>query len=375
MNAILSQIAALRAGRPVTIDYKNTNRYRIVARENDGTKTAYYFSAPIYQKNTRKLIDPGFYPHMHGVTACGSNASITICDLVDMENEQGRCQLDLSSTFVPVSDRELACGAGRLYPTTNGVAYLANVKQGPARLTVQVSSPFWTVRANDRCFALMQEDFRPFVSISAIGTAATGREIIAPARIDYQKWTDQTYELTLTPWSPMGSYVLLEANLYEPKLFQDTTVESRHPETNNAFGTVAFVGDTAAYGEQWLYSRPDNTRMAELAGRRIEKAVLHLPRYGRSHAPIKAFRTQRRFCSFGSNWENKVGAAAPLSDSIHTQGYQSLDITALITHPTTGFYLQSDGLILRSRAKGSGFSAVATGDSCFAPQILEVNFP
>ena len=50
MNAILSQIAALRAGRPVTIDYKNTNRYRIVARENDGTKTAYYFSAPIYQK-------------------------------------------------------------------------------------------------------------------------------------------------------------------------------------------------------------------------------------------------------------------------------------------------------------------------------------
>lgn len=374
MNSILSKLATLRAGRPLIIDYHNTNRYRILARENDGTKTAAYFSAPIYQKETRKLIDPVFQSHTRGVTACGSNAKIIISDLIDMENKEGHCRLNLSSSFVPISNRELSCGSGRLYPTTNGVAYLANVKQGPARFTVQVTSPFWTVRANDRCFALMQEDFCPFVSISAIGTATAQKEIIAPARIDYQKLTDLTYALTLTPLSPMGSYVLLEANLYEPKLFQDTTVESMQPQTNNAYGTVAFVGQTAVYGEQWLYSRLDHTLMTELSGRRIKKAVLHFPRLGGDHAPLQAYRTQMRFCSFGSNWKNKVGAAAALNISTGSQGYHSLDITTLISDPTTGFYRPSDGLILRAGTKGSGFSAVATGDSCFAPQILEVNF-
>lgn len=374
MNSILSEIAKLREGRPISIDYKNTNRYRILVRETDATTTAYYFSAPIYNKETRKLLELRFHSNAQGIASTGSNAKITISDAIYMENDQGSCRLDIATTFVPISDKEIACGTGRLFPTTNGVAYLAHVKEGGVEMTVQVSSPFWTVRANDQCFALMQEDFRPFVTISAIGTAGLEQEVIAPARIDYQKQTDQTYELTLTPLSPMGTYVLLEANLHEPKLFQDTTVESKNPKANNAFGTVAFVGDTAALGEQWLYSRLDYSIIPELTGRRIEKATLHFPRYGHSYVSLKAFQIFSRFCSFGSNWENKVPAASVLSDSILREGHQSLDITGLLTNPKTGFFHRSEGLILRPGTKGSGFSAVATGDSCFAPPILEINF-
>lgn len=130
-------------------------------------------------------------------------------------------------------------------------------------MTVQVSSPFWTVRANDQCFALMQEDFRPFVTISAIGTAGLEQEVIAPARIDYQKQTDQTYELTLTPLSPMGTYVLLEANLHEPKLFQDTTVESKIQKPTMPLGRLRLLEiprlwESSGYIPGWIILSSQN---------------------------------------------------------------------------------------------------------------------
>ena len=146
MNSILSEIAKLREGRPISIDYKNTNRYRILVRETDATTTAYYFSAPIYNKETRKLLELRFHSNAQGIASTGSNAKITISDAIYMENDQGSCRLDIATTFVPISDKEIACGTGRLFPTTNGVAYLAHVKEGGVEMTVQVSSPFWTVR-------------------------------------------------------------------------------------------------------------------------------------------------------------------------------------------------------------------------------------
>ena len=61
MNSILGEISTLRKGAPLVIDYKNSNRYRLVAIEQNGTKTAYYFSSPIYNSRTRKAVDMKFY--------------------------------------------------------------------------------------------------------------------------------------------------------------------------------------------------------------------------------------------------------------------------------------------------------------------------
>ena len=44
MNSILNEISKLRKGTPLVIDYKNSNRYRVVAVEPDGSKTAYAVS-------------------------------------------------------------------------------------------------------------------------------------------------------------------------------------------------------------------------------------------------------------------------------------------------------------------------------------------
>ena len=61
MNSILGEINILRKGAPLVIDHKNSNRYRLVAIEPNGTKTAYYFSSPIYNSRTRKSVDIIYY--------------------------------------------------------------------------------------------------------------------------------------------------------------------------------------------------------------------------------------------------------------------------------------------------------------------------
>ena len=73
--------------------------------------------------------------------------------------------------------------------------------------------------------------------------------------------------------------ILFEINLYERKLFLDTTVESKNIGVNNAFGSIAFVGDTEQFGEQWLYSRPAFSLISELYEKSLNYAVLHIPKY------------------------------------------------------------------------------------------------
>ena len=180
--------------------------------------------------------------------------------------------------------------------------------------------------------------------------------------------------LTISATSPFGCSVLFEANLYENKLFQDTTVESLNPTINNAFGSTAYIGNTALFGLQWLYSRPDYSRIQELMDKCINKAILHMPKYNKNNVELSAFRVAARFCSFGSNWDNKIGSGTAISDSTVVNGYQSIDLTDLIVDPRTRTITKSEGLILKPKIKDGGFSAVATGDSYYAPQILEINY-
>ena len=89
MNSILGEISTLRKGAPLVIDYKNSNRYRLVAIEPNGTKTAYYFSSPIYNNRTRKAVDMKFHSNGGIAYTTGSNANITVGNSVRMENSEG----------------------------------------------------------------------------------------------------------------------------------------------------------------------------------------------------------------------------------------------------------------------------------------------
>lgn len=375
MQSVLGEISKLRKGSPIIIDYHNSNRYRLVVQESNGTKTAYYFSTPIYSRRTRKMIDVKFQSNGDAIFSTGSNTNITVSRNVLIENAEGSCYIELSQNCNLISSQKVRCGSMVLIPTTNGVAFKCALKTNEkATFTIEVGQPFLNVRANDRCFALMKERFRPFVVFSCIGTVDTSGDVIAPAKIEYQKLTDRRYRIAIFSTSPLAQSVLFEANLYENKLFQDTTVESMNPSTNNAFGSVGFIGNSSAYGEQWLYTRLDYSRIPEIMDKRIQKAVLHMPKLNQSKVEFSAYKVSARFCSFGSNWNNKIPGETPVSDSSSQNGYQSLDFTSLLIDGRTKTITKSEGLILKPKVKGSGFSVIATGDSYLAPQIMEINF-
>lgn len=375
MQSVLVEIAKLRNGSPIIIDYHNSNRYRLVIQENNGSKTAYYFSTPIYNRRTRKMIDIKFQSNGGTVYSTGSNTNITITNCVLMENAEGFCKIALPQNTSLFSEQEAHSGNVILFPTANGVALKCSVNSNEkCSFIVDVGQPFLNVRANDRCFALMKERFRPFVVFSCIGSIDATGNVIAPARIEYQKLTDKRYRIAVSATSLLAKYVLFEANLYENKLFQDTTVESVNPSTNNAFGSSGFIGNTSLYGEQWLYSRLDYSKIPEIMDKRIQKAVLHMPKFNQSNVELSAYKVSARFCSFGSTWDNKIPGETPVSDSSSKSGYQSLDFTSLLVDSRTKTITKSEGLILKPKVKGSGFSAIATGDSYLAPQIMEINF-
>ena len=77
MRSVLKEISRLRKGKPISVDRHNSNRYRVVVQEDDGSKTAYYFSTPIYNNKTRKMVDAKFKSSDGTIYATGSNANIT----------------------------------------------------------------------------------------------------------------------------------------------------------------------------------------------------------------------------------------------------------------------------------------------------------
>ena len=114
--------------------------------------------------------------------------------------------------------------------------------------------------------------------------------------------------------------------------------------------------------------------MLEMLDRPIRKAVWHLPKLGGADVRLTAHEASARFCSFGSNWTNKIAVAALETESCACNGYVDLDVTHILTDSKTGFIKRSEGWVVRTKVKGSGFAAVATGDSYYTPQILELNF-
>lgn len=375
MQSVLGEIARLRNGAPIIIDYHNSNRYRLIVQENNGSKTAYYFSTPIYNRKSGKMIDVKFNSNGGTIYSTGSNANITVSNSVLMENAEGYCNIGLPQKCSLVSSQKVICGNIVLIPTANGVAFKCAIKPNEkTTFVIDIGEPFLNVRANDKYFALMKERFRPFVVFSCIGSVDATGNVIAPAKIEFQKLTDKKYTISVSAMSPLAQHVLFESNLYENKLFQDTTVESMNPSTNNAFGSVGFIGNSSAYGEQWLYSRLDYLKIPEIMDKQIQKAVLHMPKFNQSKLEFSAFKISSRFCSFGSNWNNKIPGYIPISDSSSGCGYQSLNFSSLLVDQRTKTITKSEGLILKPEIKGRGFSVIATGDSYLAPQIMEINF-
>lgn len=361
---ILKEILKLRNGRPMYGDFAN-NRYSVALSEGDGCRTSYCFSSPIYKSGTNMLLEPAFLKDGDVIHMEGSNAVVNIGRDISLRDKCGEVKIITDAAYEYLSEEEVRCGDWRIYPSLNGITCSEACGDGKdIRLNLEVNEPI-QIRVNDKCFAFMRGQYTPLMTVSCIGGVDGKGVVVAPAIIDYEQTGEMSYELTIRISSGCAESVLFEINMYEPKLFQDTTVESNNPQSNNAFGGTAFIGNTEPYGEQWLYIRPDMSKIEDISGENTVKALLHLPVYQKKCPPLKIHSVSRRFCSFGSNWNNKVTSKLFSAGSMNANGYVSFDITKMYEDRALGY-------IIRPERRDGGFACVSTGDNYCRPVILEL---
>ena len=370
---IFNKILELREDKSTLILKETKNRYGVLACERDGSTTAYYFTAPIY-RNDGKTAEVSFSYKNGAAVMQGSGAKLSArgC-IVEMENGEGVCRLTLPYGIDNVSEEVLSCGTDKILPTTNGILYVGKLKNGESlEFVMEAPKRFFNVRSNEKCVALMAERFKPYVSVSAIGTVNESGKVVAPAVIKWKSISGGKYLISISSALDNGEFVMFECNLYAPKLFQDTTVESNNPSVNNAFGSSAFIGRTELFGEQWLYMRPAEKIFKDLKDKSIKSVAVHFPVLGRCEVPIDVFGIERRFCSFGSNWENKVRPREMVCRSERKGNYISVDITKMLTE--NGKLKATQGFILKSAEKSDGFTVIPTADNYFSLPVFEINF-
>ena len=121
-------------------------------------------------------------------------------------------------------------------------------------------------------------------------------------------------------------------------------------------------------------SAPDISKIPFLSSRELIKVKLYIPLLNRYASKLCIFPTVRRFCSFGSTWDTKVDASKQFISGEQKKNYAVFDLSQYVIIPGTNILNQPDGFILRTAQRGSGFAAVSTADSYYAPQILEINY-
>lgn len=368
LNTVLSEIKYLRGMKDFIIDRRNSNRYRVVVKEPMGY-TAYCFSTPIYNLDTRRLVIPKFETIKNGYFFKGSNALVSIYqNRCVFENKEGRCIIFLNEAPVIQGEKHQYQSNVTVVPTLNGIRFI--VKGNKINLQLKSEAKQEGIRFHSTCFSVMTEKFKPFISIATL-YASDGKGNILPVEMKYQEKENQTYDLSLFNDVKHGTF-FFEVNLYEPKLFQDTTVESFHPDANNAYGAIGFVGKTKQFGEQWLYSRPDFSKIPDLTSERVEKVFLHIPILNGNTENVDVYIPEKRFCSFGSTWNKKINPSAKIASSNNNGKYLTIDVTTMFTNRTERTLVYNEGLILKKPKGKNNFIAISTGDCYSAPQILEI---
>lgn len=333
--------------------------------------TAYCFSTPIYNADTRKLVCLDFIKIKSGYTFKGSSGTISICqNRCVLEGKDGRAIIILNEIPVIQGNKNSDSSSVTASPTLNGLRFAVNGRT--LKFTIKSEAKQESICFTPSCFSVMREKFKPFLSVSAL-YVKDGKGMFAPVEMKYSDKGNQTYELEFFHDVQNGRFSF-EINLYEPKLFQDTTVESIHPDKNNAYGSIGFIGKTKQLGEQWLYSRPDFSKIPDLTSDLIDKVLLHIPILNGSSENVDVFIPQKRFCSFGSTWNKKVNASGKVTSSNNNGRYTTIDVTSMFTNRAEQTLEYNEGLILKKPKGKNNFIAISTGDCYSAPQILEIKF-
>ena len=375
MYSVFNEIEKLHGNQPINIIETLSNRYTLLCKNLDGTKTAFCFGVPIRNTQNNNIVDLRFHHNKRQSLFLGSNAKITIADRVTLINQHGQCDVFFEGNMFKKSEDTVWFKKDKqgieLHPTLNGLLFImdCNSANYQPQITVCLDRIFDSIRTNDKCFSVMRDTYIPFITVSCIGEINAQGKIFAPCDICAHKRNDFEYCLTFSTPHITANRIAVEINMHETKLFQDTTVESLHPKANNAFGGIAFLGDSKEFGEQWLYSRLKISNISQFQNKNILKTILHIPQLSPHITSLTTNKLSTRFCSFGSNWENKIAATDFISQSYVSNDYYHLDMTNLFGD----LRKSSENFLIRTSSADQS-AIIPTGDAFYAPQILEIKY-
>ena len=119
-----------------------------------------------------------------------------------------------------------------------------------------------------------------------------------------------------------------------------------------------------------MYSRLDFSLVSDLFHfHEVRSADVFFPVYKKGKASVATYGVSARFCSFGSTWDSRVAETEYLSSLKNKKGFLTRNVTdRLKANPI------ADSLIMRCPGEQGEFTAIATGDSCWAPPLLVVRY-
>lgn len=375
-SQIMNQIKKIRGETKPDVVSTAQNRYEITVREEDAM-AVYLFSSPVRRERNGELVD--FRWRKKGgdriVTGSTPDSVIRVTPIsVILEKPRQKFTLlfDSDTPFTWAErDGTLYCPVMQIRPTTNGVMVTADIAAGESKAMRLVSETFSEeVCRNSQYLAFMERHFKPKMTVASLFFKGEDGNC-HPLKLLSEKLDDYTYRLEWKPEVIEKGQLAFEFNLYEDKLFQDTTVTDYLALENNAFGSIAFLGHTPEYGEQRLYSKWMLNYMSDLLFRDIRSVRLFIPRiFG--NPEVEAYQMEERFCSFGSTWENKVPYGAKKISMTKTDEYLVLDLSSYVGRK--GWMRYTYGMLLKVGESFRGYGAIATGDSCAFPVFLEIKY-
>lgn len=365
-------IGSIRGEEAPDILPRAGNRYCVTVREREG-EAAYYFSVPVREAGTNLPVSADFEEQNDGSFLLRGTGSVIRIDggRLTWKSRADTVRVNLGSAGKWTRRGEtLAGGDYLLLPTLNGIIVGKNCHKGEGEtLRISTGNSDAQTRSNTKSFAVMAERHTPSFVLS--GLYAEREKQICPVRVSGRK--DRNGWSVLLNGMEHGDWVLwYELDRYEPKLVQDTTVERQNPRENNAFGMMAFPGDTAWFGEQRLYFKWDLSVLSGILEKKLRKVRMffHTCGNGTERGELGVYPVPNGFCSFGSNWEKRAPSGDRLTISFRQGNFCVLDLSRSLIG-RDGRLKWIPGFLLKS---SEGSPAIATGDCSRYPPILEFEY-
>lgn len=375
MESVLNNIILLRQGNIPSELLMEKNSYTVSVRESDGSTTCYFFSIPIRYSSGQLVQQTWEKEKNHWNHKC-INGNVTVSnDELWMNHTRGKCLFLFPDRYKTGTSKMLVRNYSNTFPTPNGIAIRTRIGQGREYQLILSEFPGnMEVYQNDKSFTLLTKHGMPFITVSGLFSSERNNNSMGSIGIFGQKISKKEYKLIIKPKTPAGHEMCIDIAFCTQTLFQDLTIESRHPRQYNPYGSGAFLGTTIPYGELWMYTELHADLISEYRNRKIKSAIWHIPCHSTPDTNLSFFPISESSIKDNFIWENRPICGPDLIQSKYQNSYMNFDITKELRCEESQCLKGGFKGLLKTQRPGRHLVTISTASSNYAPQILEINF-